>query len=640
VSVGHAVALRTMPTESLQGAAELAVIWAGTRLVVAEVRRAAWDAQEASEAARQAEREEASARVHDALGLLRVVARGDGAGAGLQRAAQETARRTEVWLQDSSGGPTLAQAIAAVIGQFPDLDVALDVTRLSAPADSSVVTAVGRAVHTLLGNVREHAGAARVDIMAVDAPGGWILRIRDNGRGFDVAATTPGGGLSRYTHAALNAVGVVMNLVSAPGAGTTVTLQASSSGAPTDPPQHGRAGRFAAWRARPAGGLARAAWISDVMQAALVASFAVMVMTGYPHLLGHSQRPTGAGALVAAGAVLLTVTWLGGPRPPRVLAVAATVVAVAAGGVITVLNGPEPMVGDKLGIVLMAWSCMLLAAARPEYRWISVGLAVVPLAVFGHVDVISGLVGALLVVMGSLVAARLVSALTDLGSEADRDRHRAADSERRSAARLLYRQAAVISDAATTTATDQLADRLAAVAKQAEHYLRPPRECTLGAGLQAGLGALPAFGDRLDLDVTHLDADLAPDPVGRIVAAVTEIASTLLRAASTGRVSVRAVGEAARWQLTLLAELDGDRLAHGPQPTISIRVGADLAAAGVALTTRVMPGGDGYVELRPSGPETRQETAAYPSARHRQSWSSARAFRASSLAEVGERHSC
>lgn len=68
----------------------------------------------------------------------------------------------------------------------------------------------------------------------------------------------------------------------------------------------------------------------------------------------------------------------------------------------------------------------------------------------------------MVVVMGSLVAARLVAALTDLGSEADADRHRAAASERRSAARLLHRQAAVISDAATTTttpATDQLARR-------------------------------------------------------------------------------------------------------------------------------------------------------------------------------------
>src|SRR5664280_2616546 len=300
VSVGHAVALRTMPTESLQGAAELAVIWAGTRLVVAEVRRAAQDAQEAAEAAGRAEREEASARVHDALGLLRVVARGDAGGTGLQRAAQETARRTEVWLQDSAGGPTLAQAVGTVIGQFPDLDVVLDLTRLSVPADPAVVTAVGRAVHTLLGNVREHAGAARVDIMAADAPGGWILTIHDDGRGFDVAATTAGGGLSRYTHAALDAVGVAMTLVSAPGAGTTVTLRASVSGLPEDRPGSRRVGRFAAWRLRPTGGLARAAWISDVIQAALVASYAVMVLTGFPHLLRHSQRPVIAGALVVA----------------------------------------------------------------------------------------------------------------------------------------------------------------------------------------------------------------------------------------------------------------------------------------------------------------------------------------------------
>jgi hypothetical protein len=249
-----------------------------------------------------------------------------------------------------------------------------------------------------------------------------------------------------------------------------------------------------------------------------------------------------------------------------------------------------------------------------------VTLVIVPLAVFGPLDVIFGALCAVIVVMCSLVAARLVAALTGLGAEADADRHRAADSERRTAAWLLHRQAAVISDAATTTtpATDQLADRLAAVTEQAEHYLRPPRECTLGAGLQAGLGALPAFGDRLDLDVTHLDADLAPGTVRSIVAAVTEIAAALLRAASTGRVSVRAVGAGTRWQLSLLAELaDAGSAAEAP-PVVSARVGANLATAGIAVTTRVMPGGDRYVELRPMGPGTRQETAIDALSRHRQ----------------------
>jgi hypothetical protein len=331
-----------------------------------------------------------------------------------------------------------------------------------------------------------------------------------------------------------------------------------------------------------------------------------MVLTGFPHLLRHSQRPVTAGALVVAGVGALAATSLVGPRPPRVLAVATTVGAVAAGGVIAVLNGPEPMVGDKLGIMLMVWSCMLLTAARPECRWIAVGLAVVPLAVCGPLDVIFGALCAVIVVMCSLVAARLVSALTDLGSEADRDRHRAAASDRRSAARLLHRQAAVISDAATTTtpATDQLADRLVAVGKQAEHYLRPPRECLLGVGLQARLGALPDFGDRLDLDTTQLNADLAPGTVRSIVAAVTEIASTLLRVASIRRVSVRAVGEATRWQLSLLVELADAGSAAETPPVVSARVGANLATAGIAVTIWVMPGGDHYVELRPMGPGT------------------------------------
>ena len=620
VTVGHVMALSTTPTEGLQGAAQLASIWGATRLVVAEVRRAGRAAEHACEGARQAEREEAGARVHDALGLLRVVARGDGARTDLHRAAQETTRRTDAWLNGSFVPAALADAIDTVVGQFPDLDIELEVDALSVVADPDVITGVGRAVHTLLGNVREHAGAARVAILAADTPVGWTLTIRDDGRGFDVSSTTPRAGLTRYTYDALGAVGVAMSIQSAPGLGTTVTLGAPRSVAPAEPRTTDRPrgeGRFHAWRSRPRDGVSRAAWMSDVIQAGLVASYAVMVMAGGVHLLRHSEQPTAAAVLVIAGAISLTVTWLHGPRPPRIVAVAATVFAVVAGGVISTFDGQHVTTGDKLGIMLMAWSCMLLAAARPECRWIAVGLSLVPLVVLGRVDVVSGVVSALFVVMGSLVAARLVSSLTDFGAQADADLQRVADVERGAAARLLFRQASVISDAANATESDRFADRLSAIARQAEDYLRPPRVCALSVGLQSTLDALLDGGDRLDLDTTHLDCDLDPETVGRVVEVVTNIASVLLRADLASRVSVRAVGGSTQWQLTLLLEVNDVQAAQAFPAPVWQRWCAELEAVKVAVTIRAMPGGGCYVELRPVGSQARQGTAIDTPGRHR-----------------------
>jgi hypothetical protein len=604
VMVGHAVALKATPTEGLQGALQLASIWAATRLVVAEVRRAGRAAEDACELARRAEREEASARVHDALGLLRVAARGDGAGADLARAAAETTRRTDAWLNGSSVPAGLAEAIELVVGQFPDLDIELNIDAILVMADPTVVTMVARAVHTLLGNVREHAGAARVEIIATGTPGGWTLTIRDDGRGFDVSSTNPRAGLTRYTHDALGAVGVAMSLQSAPGLGTTVTLRAPHILKPPDARPTGQARgapRFAAWRSRPQGGVSRAAWISDVSQAGLVASYAVMVMSGYGHLLRHSERPAAGGILVIAGTTLMIVTWLRGPRPPTMLAVTATVFAVCAGGITTALNGQDAATGDKLGIMLMAWSCMLLAAARPDCRWLAVGLALVPLTVLGRVDIVSGVVSALFVVLASLVAAWLVSSLTEFGTQADVDRRRAGAVERRSAAPLLFRQASVISDAATSSASNRFADRLSVIARQAEDYLQPPRRCLLSVGLHARLGVLPDMGDRLDMDTTHLDCALDPTTARQVVDAVTEIASRLLHGDLAGRVSVRGVGAATQWQLTLLAEFDDGQQAEELAPVVWQRLRAELAATGIELSSQAMPGGDRYVTLRPAG---------------------------------------
>jgi len=601
-ALGHAVASRSTPTEAMQGAMELVVIWAATRLVVRQVRRAGCEADAARDAARRAEREEASARVHDALGLLRVVARGDGAGEDLRRAVEETARRTHSWLAASSEVPHLASTVDAVVGQFPDLAIRQDVGVLPIVSDPAVVTAVGRAVHTLLGNVREHAGATLVEIVGGASRGGWALTIRDDGRGFDVAATTRRGGLTRFTREALAAVGVSMSLQSEPGTGTAVTLWKSLSKERTESMLAGRRGsparRFASWRVRPRGGNARASWLADVIQAGLATSYAVMVTAGYGYLLRHSERPAIAGVLVLAGAFSLALTWLLGPRPPKALAVTCTALAVAAGAVVTYLNGPAAATGDKLGIMLMAWSCMLLAAARPDCRVVSVILSLVPLAIFARFDALSGVVTALWIVLGSLIAGRLVESMTTLGAEAEADRRNAAAQERNSAARVLLRQASAMGDAATGSTSEQRTTRLAFAAREAEDYLRPPTECMLGILLRATV-AERALGDQLEVVIDDLDADLGPATARRVAYAVAEIAASLAALCPHGKIRVRGVGTSVQWRVTILAETRPD-IADRLRTLITRRLRADLASIAVAISARSLPGGDLLVDFRPT----------------------------------------
>jgi hypothetical protein len=599
-AIGHVFALRATPTQGVGGALQLLGTWAATTVVVAQVRRAGRDADAASDAARRAEREEASARVHDALGLLRVVARGGEAGEDLQRAVHATARRTQTWL-DTSGQEDLAGTVEAVAGQFPDLPIRVEVDGLPAVADREVATVVGRAVHTLLGNVREHAGASHVQITGRAQMVGWRLTIRDDGRGFDVTSAARRAGLTRYTHEALAGVGVAMSLESTPGVGTTVTLLGSTAEQRVQPSSAGRGGltaaRFVSWRERPQSGAARALWISDLIQAGMVAGFAVLAALGFGYLLGHDERPVTAGLLVVVGTGSLVVTWLAGPRPPRAFAVLATVLAVGAGAVVTVLDGADAADGEKLGIMLMVWACMLLALARPDCRWVAVSLAFVSFAALARVDGVAGIVALVWAALASLFAARIVNALRSLGAEADADRRIAAHLERRTAAPVLLQQAEAMGEAAGAGVTRLVGDRLALAAKEAEDYLRPPRPDSLGVVMQRVL-ASSAITDRIDASVGDLTVALETPSAQRVAEAVSEIATILGNSSPGSTVRVRGASSAMHWQVSLFVD--------APIPTndqmrsvLPRQVTAELAELAIDLTVLPVLDGGLRVQLRP-----------------------------------------
>jgi two-component system sensor histidine kinase UhpB len=81
-----------------------------------------------------------------------------------------------------------------------------------------------RVVQEGLSNVARHAAASAVGVQVELTPGGTVVRVRDDGAGFDPGRETPGLGLTGMRERAVLAGGRV-DVVSLPGAGTSVELR-------------------------------------------------------------------------------------------------------------------------------------------------------------------------------------------------------------------------------------------------------------------------------------------------------------------------------------------------------------------------------------------------------------------------------
>jgi len=96
-----------------------------------------------------------------------------------------------------------------------------------------VVEAIAGAVRESLSNTERHSGATRAQVVADVLDGGVRIVVRDDGKGFDPAATTSDQtGVRRSVVERIAAVGGRAEVVSAPGAGTETTLSWCSPEAP------------------------------------------------------------------------------------------------------------------------------------------------------------------------------------------------------------------------------------------------------------------------------------------------------------------------------------------------------------------------------------------------------------------------
>jgi two-component system, NarL family, sensor histidine kinase UhpB len=108
-------------------------------------------------------------------------------------------------------------------------ELSADPTALEA-LDEDAQLVVYRVVQEGLSNVARHAGASRVYVSAVREDGAVVVRVDDDGRGFDERTVPPGLGLTGMRERAVLAGGAV-RVRSVPGEGTLVELRLGEAGA-------------------------------------------------------------------------------------------------------------------------------------------------------------------------------------------------------------------------------------------------------------------------------------------------------------------------------------------------------------------------------------------------------------------------
>jgi signal transduction histidine kinase len=212
--------------------------------LVAVIRGGAWQADEVvaasletegrirAEEARRADEREQHRQLHDTvLSTLTMVAAGAFAEPSPALTAQ-AARDLRV-LQGLAGAPTVPDELAPLTDLTPKLERAAASTgdlavglklvpvTLPSPVADELVACVGEALR----NVERHAGTGQAEVIVTGGEGWAVVKITDQGRGFDPAATPSyRRGIRESITGRMLAAGGRAAIASRPGAGTTVTV--------------------------------------------------------------------------------------------------------------------------------------------------------------------------------------------------------------------------------------------------------------------------------------------------------------------------------------------------------------------------------------------------------------------------------
>ena len=233
LGTGHPAYAWLLVVETVVAAGLVAVIRGGARqadgIVAASLET---ERQIRAEEARRADEREQHRQLHDTvLSTLTMVAAGAFAEPSPALTAQ-AARDLRV-LQGLEGAPASPGGPAPLIDLRPgleraaastdDLAVRLNLApvTLPSPVADQLVACVGEALR----NVARHAGTSQAEVTVTGGAGWAVVKITDQGRGFDPAATPPSRrGIRESITGRMLAAGGQAAIDSRPGAGTTVTV--------------------------------------------------------------------------------------------------------------------------------------------------------------------------------------------------------------------------------------------------------------------------------------------------------------------------------------------------------------------------------------------------------------------------------
>jgi signal transduction histidine kinase len=177
-------------------------------------------------------REEVARTLHDGVLQSLAVVERRATDPALSRLARDQERELRDWLFGSAAHAEVVadvgSALRAAAARFEEafggrasVLVADDLPPLEAPVVAALTGAAGEAMV----NAGKHGRAAKVQVyVEPDDAGGVFCSVKDDGAGFDPAATVEGIGLSRSIRGRVSEVGGRVEIVSAPGDGTEVLL--------------------------------------------------------------------------------------------------------------------------------------------------------------------------------------------------------------------------------------------------------------------------------------------------------------------------------------------------------------------------------------------------------------------------------
>jgi signal transduction histidine kinase len=146
------------------------------------------------------------------------------------REAYDEVRHAILGLRTSGGGEDLEVALRVQVTRFREqakLPVTFEVHGPVPTIPAPAAVQITRIVQEALTNVRKHAQAMAVAVTLGVEDGRLLVRITDDGRGFDVAAVQEAAG-ARFGLETMReraeGIGGTLDIASAPGRGTTITL--------------------------------------------------------------------------------------------------------------------------------------------------------------------------------------------------------------------------------------------------------------------------------------------------------------------------------------------------------------------------------------------------------------------------------